>query len=480
MTCYDALLTTAGKVKFVGIGRTFLSLLLQIGWVAGLTALIAMMNPYIIHSSPLLYSATILLGSFTANLVSTRILISRVKDQHDLSRVMSWELCIIWYVLLFISAIVSLVKQLGSTYIVTLNFVAALIVAVVSLFERSAYIPPAETFEAIVDPRDSDQVSTESSPLLRREPLSSDIEAEIRRDKQKRDYRSGTTWIIKYLILIPIPLVVCLWMLYATVLPALSQTLPDGANGITIYIIVGFFSILAFFNLAPFFLSTSLSSALPAFILLLIILTITTCLKAPFDVKAPLKVYYKQVVDFDHPASSRVIIEGVPGYMESAVSQLALAQHDLRCVKGASRSKRLNTCTFPAPVDTTLAKAGITTKIRRPKNNTTPLTLQIHTIHSRICDVNLDKPVMVTRINSRAIHSLESHFRLYRRDWSEPFQISFSSEAIGTTGHVTCFWDDRTDEKIEAFDLVQAELPEWVEVVKRETGLLWFTKSITL
>ncbi|CCG80871.1 Uncharacterized zinc metallopeptidase C1919.12c [Taphrina deformans PYCC 5710] len=452
-----------GKIKFVGVGRLFGSLLLQIAFVVGLSVLIAGFNPFIIHSSPLLYSATILLASFTANLFSTRLFVSRVKDQHDLSRIMSWELCFIWYILLIISSILSLVKGLGSTYIVTLNFVAAFVVAL-----------------SISRPTEADQESTESSPLLRRDPLAPEIEESIKRDKKHRDYRSGTTWIIKYLILIPVPLIVCLWLLYSTVLPGLAQTLPDGSSGTVVYAIVGLFAVLAFFNLSPFFLSTSLSSALPSLLLLLIILSLTSVLKSPFDVKSPLKVYFKQVVDFDNPANSHVVIEGLPVYMESAVSTLALAQNNLNCTKGSTRSKHLNSCTFPAPVDSRLAKAGIATSIKRGKNGTMDRVLVIDTLDSRICDVNLEKSVDILAINGKTIGSKESHVRLYRRDWSKPFEITLPGDSRGVKGRVMCFWDDRTDGKIEAFDTVQAELPEWCEVTKRDTGLIWYSKKLTL
>lgn len=464
----------------MGIGRTFLALLLQIAIVIGLSFLIAYLNPYIIHSSPLLYSATILLASFTANMFSTRLLISRVKDQHDLSRVMSWELCIIWYMLLIASSVFSLVKGLGSTYIVTLNFLASFVVALVSLFERSSYIPPVERFDTIAVTRDTDQESTESSPLLRRDPLPSEIEESIRRDKRSRDYRSGTTWIIKYLALVPIPLLVCLWLLYSTMLPAVGQTLPDGINGAVVYALVGGFAVLAFFNLAPFFLSTSLASALPSLLLLLIILTLTSVLKAPFDVKAPLKIFFKQVIDFDSPSSSHVIIEGLPKYMESAVSNLAFAQHNLNCTKGATRSSRLNTCTFPAPVDPRLAKAGIRTSVKRGRNGTTDRVLQVDTIFSRICDIALEQPVKVLAINDHEVKSKESHFRMYRRNWDAPFEVTLEGVSKGIEGRVTCFWDDRTDDKIEAFDIVNAELPEWCEATKMETGLLTFSKKLKL
>lgn len=374
-----------------------------------------------------------------------------------------------------------MVKGYGSTYIVTLNFIASFVVAIVSLFERSSYIPPPETFDSIAVTRDADQESSESSPLLRRDPLPSEVEESIKRDKRFRDYRSGTTWIVKYLVFIPIPLIVCLWLLYAAILPAIGQTLPDAGNtGTTVYVIVGVFAVLAFFNLAPFFLSTSLVSALPSLLLLLIILTLTSILKAPFDVKAPLKVYFKQVIDFDSPANSHVVIEGIPRYMESAVSNLAFAQSGLNCTKGSTRSPRLNTCTFPAPVDPRLSKAGITTSFKRGKNGTTNRVLQVDTISSRICDITLDEPVNVLAINEHAVNTKESHFRMYRRDWDAPFQITLEAISKGIQGTVTCFWDDRTDNKIEAFEIVNAELPEWCEAVKRETGLVWFSRKLKL
>lgn len=470
-----------GKVKFVGVGRLFGALVLQIALVVGLSVLIAGLNPLIVHSSPLLYSGTILLASFTANLFSTRLFISRIKDQHDLSRIMSWELCIIWYILLIVATILSLVKGYGSIYIVTVNFAASFIVAIVSLFERSSYIPPPETFESITRPSDSDQRSTESSPLLRREPLDPEIEASIQRDKKSRDYRSGTTWIIKYLILIPIPLIICLWLLYSTILPGLSQTIPDGSSGTTVYAIIGVFAVLAFFNLAPFFLSTSLSSALPSLLLLLIILSITSILKSPFDVKSPLKLYFKQVIDFDNPANSHVRIEGVPGYLESAVSTLAFAQDNLTCSQGSDRSKYLNTCTFPAPVDARLSKAGISTSIKRGKNGTMDRILVIHTPDSRICEVRLEEPVKILAINGRPLSGArESRFRMFRRDWTAPFEVTLPWESKGTKGRIACFWDDRTESRIEAFDTVEAELPEWCELTKLETGLVSYSKKLTL
>ena len=463
-----------GKIKFVGLGRTLLALLLQTALVVGLSVLIAGLNPYIIHSSPLLYSATILLASFTANLLSTRLLTYRIRDQHDLSRVMSWELCIIWYVLLFASAITSLVRGLGSTYIVTLNFLAALVVALVSLFERSAYIPPVANFQSI---RDEDQESTESSPLLRRDPLAPEIEDSIAREKRARDYRSATTWIIKFLILIPIPAIVSLWLLYSTVLPALTQTLPDGSNATSVYAIVGFFAVLTFFNLAPFFLSTSLSSAFPALLLLLIVLSITSALKAPFDVKAPLKLYYKQVVDFDN-GTSVAHIEGLPKYMESAVSTLSLAQHERNCTRGGSIPK-LNTCSFAVPVDHRLTKSGISTSIKSFDKSSDRL-LKIDTINSRICDLVLESNVTVRSINGKTIDARERHMRLYRRDWDAPFELVLTKDSKRVPGRITCLWDDRSDDKIAAFDTIQAELPEWAELTKRETGLLQFSRSIVL
>lgn len=386
----------------------------------------------------------------------------------------------IWYAILIASSILSLVKGFGSTYIITLNFLASFVVALVSLFERSAYIPPVERFDRLTDPRDEETESTEVSPLLARSSVPSEFEESVRRDMKARDYRSGTTWIIKYLFLVPIPLMFCLWILYSTILPAIGQTLPDGVNGTIVYAIVGIFSVLAFFNLAPFFLSTSLASAFPALLLLLVILTLTSVIKAPFDVKAPLKVFFKQVVDFDNPSSSHVVIEGLPKYMESAVSNVAFAQSNLTCTKGASRSSRLNTCTFPVPVDSRLAKAGISTTFTRGKNGTTQRILHVDTIYSRICDITLEENVTVLAINGLDINTRESHFRMYRRDWNIPFAVTLEAASKGVKGRVTCFWDDRTDDKIEAFDIVNSELPEWCEATKMDTGLIWFSKKLKL
>ncbi|ORY79430.1 hypothetical protein BCR37DRAFT_394161 [Protomyces lactucae-debilis] len=495
-----------GKVKFVGMGRTFAALLLQIALVAGLSLLITMLNPYIIHSSATLYSATILLGSFASNLFATRLLISRVQDQHDLSRVMSWELCIIWYVLLFISTITSLALKIGSTYLVTINFLAAFAVALVSLFERSAYVPPQETFDSVVAARrDSDAGSTESSPLLRRDLLAPEVEEEIRQEKRRRDYRSAATWIVKFLILVPIPALVCLWLLYATILPGLDQTLPDGSPGTTVYAIVALFSILTFFNLAPFFLSTSLSSALPALLLLLLCASLTCVFKSPFSVKAPLKVYYRQFVDLD-AMSSHVAIEGLPGYMDAAVSELALAKKGLSCHRGSTRGKRLNTCTFSAPVDSRLAKSGIETTwisvkdsrhaslaVNRKKEKDGKKTvLQIHSAHSKICDLQMEEVMPIVAINGEPVDARDAHIRLYRRGFETPFEIEFgkttgdddtdegTESAHHIKGRVMCFWDDRSDGRIASFDTVQRELPEWVEVSKRDTGLIWYSRNLTL
>jgi hypothetical protein len=491
-----------GKVKFVGMGRTLAALLLQIALVAGLSILMTFFNPYIIHSSATLYSATILLGSFASNLFATRLFISRVRDQHDLSRVMSWELCIIWYVLLFVSTIASLVLKIGSTYLVTVNFAAAFVVALVSLFERSAYIPPAETFDSVVAARrDSDAGSTESSPLLRRDLLAPEVEEEIRQEKRRRDYRSAVTWIVKFLILIPIPALITLWLLYATVLPGLDQTLPDGSAGSTVYTIVALFAVLTFFNLAPFFLSTSLSSALPALLLLLLCASLTCIFKSPFNVKAPLKVYYRQFVDLD-AMTSHVVIEGLPKYMDSAVAELALAKEGLTCKRGSTRGKRLNSCTFKAPVDSRLAKSGIettwipvshkrVTATKKKDKEEKKRVLQIHSAHSKICDLQMEEAVPIASINGELLDVRESHVRLYRRDFETPFEVEFgkmkedndeedTEASVHIKGRVMCFWDDRRDGRIASFDTVQRELPEHVEVTKRDTGLIWYSRNITL
>ncbi len=465
-----------GKVKLVGIGRTFGALLLQILFVVGVSVLIVVLNPFIIYSSPLLYATTILFASFAANLFATRTFMSRIRDQHDLSRVISWELAQIWYIVLFVSTIVSFSKGIGSTYIVTINFLAAFLVALISLFERTAYVPPITRFET----RESDRESTESTPLLR-DPLPDHQEVLIRREKQRRDYRSAATWIFKFIVLVPVPALVSLWLLFSTVLPSLSQTAADGSNPNVIYTVVAVFAVLTFFNLAPFFLSTTLQTAFPALLFVLSILTITSVLKAPFNGQAPLKVYFKQVVDLD-TSDSHVEITGLYPYMPRAIETLSLAKDGLHCGRGSTRSKALWTCTFPVPIDERITKAGISFERSKSRNETTSKqqTIIINSSETRICDITTERPVRVVSISGKTVDETLDHWRMYRRDWNKPFKVVLSAKAKGTAARVTCFLDDRTDHKIAAFETVEAELPEWVTLTKRDTGLLWYSKAVEL
>src|ERR1700737_4443432 len=154
------------------------------------------------------------------------------KNPHDAERVITWELAVIWYVVLFIVSIVSLVHKIRFIFFVPISFFGTLLAALTTLFEPSTFAEPL-LINGDVNHADADGPD-ETAPLL-----GDDIDDRDARDSiddederlnglmapkavgtsAKADWRNWL-WLMRFGLMVPLPALIALEFIAWQIVPA--------------------------------------------------------------------------------------------------------------------------------------------------------------------------------------------------------------------------------------------------------------------
>ncbi|OLL22781.1 Vacuolar membrane protease [Neolecta irregularis DAH-3] len=430
------------KILFRGLGRAAASVCGAILGSSLSLLVVYHLNPYVLYSKPYLVVVLSLLCGY----LPMHILARSSPSNADFERVMTLELMSISWLLLFISSIVSVVQSIGFLYINTISFVGLFIASLVALFESSEYVQQYDEND-----------TNERTPFL---PNNRDeMPEQSQTSLSKGNYLARWTWIVRFLVSVPISTLLILQNLVYVIIPALHQTASDGNPISALYISISVFTILSLLPLPPFLATISLTRIVHLVVFITAGVFAVTCMAAPFTDYAPLKFYYMQ-------EGARVSISGLEGYIQQALIFIPSARLGYECTS-SSRGSAIVSCEYK--FEDIHRNMSISTNYSQPPN----LHISIDST-SRICDVFFHKFVTPVKIGSLAHNDPIERVRMYRRSWDKPHKLSVRGDLDAF--NVTCLWDEDVAGLLE----VQNNLPSWATVSKGQTGLFAQTQVVTV
>jgi len=429
------------------------------------------------------------------------------QNPDDTERVITWELCVIWYIFLFIAAIVSLVHKVGFVFFIPLSFFGTFLAALTTLFEPSSFSEPLLV---------SGDESTDTDGIDERAPLLRGVDPEdARRDSvdaederlngllaaksdivESHDWRNWL-WLVRFGLMVPLPALISLEILGWNTLPALGQTITDGTPAAAVFLAVGFWSLVAFVNTIPFLLRIPFRSTMvflfPVFVASII--AVRSPAMNEFTPLAPFKTFFRSSYDLDTQNSTAYVYGAYP-YVDRILQFVPSARETgFACETFLAKAGRV--CQYPVPkpilppgeVDWFTVSSSIEDDT---EEDTILANIQINTNTTRICYLEFDKyePPEITGIggvrwygNGNDQKDKCTILRLFKRTWQEePFSVLLKFKRDGPRNiTVSCGYDEWSPGGgvgvLRSLDEIWHNIPSWAGVSKFTTGLLQVRKG---
>lgn len=283
------------------------------------------------------------------------------------------------------------------------------------------------------------------------------------------------TWLLQLLVVVPINLI--LFGQIALLLTASTQNVRgDGANDIVAYLAIAGLTALILLPLGPFVHRVTFH--LPTTILLAIFIgsLLYNLIAFPFSAENRYKVYFQQDLYLGN-GTNEVKITGVEEYIRKIIPALPSSSgQEVACTR--QKDGFLTECKYDGSAIAPFDKYEdlITVHVSH-HNKTGKATVKIDAKHSKICALNLDRPVHNFAIQGSA--GIDPRFgrypnegvksiSLFRRDWSLPWAVDLDDKDVSGTVH--CQWDEV--DKIPAFKEALKYSPVWAAFTKTRSGLL--------
>lgn len=321
------------------------------------------------------------------------------------------------------------------------------------------------------------------------------------------DHRLATPlWGIEFLLAASFPIILAT-QIVLLLLTSTSQTLADGNNPFSVYLMVTIFASLIILPLAPFI--HKIHRIFGLVLLITLIITIAyNMLAFPFSMSSPLKVYFQQTVDLDANATEpHYLVEliAVQGYLDRYVvpstpsGQDAVNKGLVTCGSASEKRAGLWSCRYPGPppnvAPISASDVGIEFGSSAVKPdlitfNATRLTASTGKItlkgrNTRSCRLYFDDPITAVHVkggNDRVQPGYAvpedglKEVRLWSRTWDKEFEVLVEWEGKvkkqKVTGRVACEWAEMKEGRIPALDEVLAFSPMWTAVTKLNDGLV--------
>lgn len=284
------------------------------------------------------------------------------------------------------------------------------------------------------------------------------------------------TWLLQLVVVVPIN-VILFGQIALLITSATQNVRGDGGNDIVAYLAIAGLTVLILLPLGPFVHRVSFH--LPSTILMVVLIgsLLYNLIAFPFSSENRYKVYFQQDIHLDN-LTSEVKITGVEEYIRQVIPTLPSSfGKKTRCV--GQDDGFLTECSFDA---SGIAPFGILDGLitvdvsQHAKSGRT--TVKIDAKHSKICALNLARPVHTFAIQGGA--GIDSRFgqypdegvksiSLFRRDSSTPWAVDLE-DVRDVKGSVHCQWDEA--EKIPAYQEALKYSPVWVAYTKTRSGLL--------
>lgn len=430
------------------------------------------------------------------------------RNAYDVERVITWELAVIWYIVMFMTSIVSVIYKVGFVFFVPISFFGTFLAALTTLFEPSSFSEPllVNGDGALNDVDEND----ETAPLLRDVPESrhDSIDAE---DEQlnglltpkmyeipaKPDWRNWL-WVVRFGLMVPLQALIALEMIAWHILPALSQTITDGTPFAAAFLPVGIFAVIALINTTPFLLRLPFRSTtvllVPVFVAMIVAISSPTFNK--FTPLAPFKIFFRSSYDLD-TGNSTAYLYGMDPYVENILQYVPTAKcNGIKCEMFLAKAGRICRYVVPEPILPTGDKDwfSITSTIEEETDQKDIIAkVQIHTNSTRVCYLEFDKysPPDIAGIGGVRFYEDDTKvqkgratmLRLFKRSWGEePFSVLLRFRQ-GSPGNITvaCAYDEWSPGGgvgvVRSLDEIWHSIPAWAGVTKFTTGLLQVRKG---
>ncbi|KIO31881.1 hypothetical protein M407DRAFT_19145 [Tulasnella calospora MUT 4182] len=425
-----------------------------------------------------------------------------------------------WWSLLIFDTVVLKVLQVGGLYFIAFYHAGTLAALVISLLEM-LWVVKGESATSIngdehaeEEPRrsgpfgdDEDEIQEEaeaSEPTER----SSLLPKHADRDEWViEDHRLATPlWGIEFLLAAGFPIILAT-QIALLLLTSTSQTLSDGNNPLSVYLMIAISSVLIILPLAPFIHKIHRIFSL-VLVFILIITVAYNMLAFPFSMSSPLKVYFQQTVNLDANATephSLVELVAVQGYLDRYVvpstpsGQDAINKGQLTCGPTVGKRVGLWSCRYPGPppnvapisandIGTEFGSSAvkpdlITFNATRLTANTGKITVKGR--NTRSCRLYFDDPIKAAHVkggNDRVQPGYVvpedgvKEVRLWSRTWDKEFEVLVEWDGKvkkqKVTGRVACEWAEMREGRIPALEEVLGFSPMWTAVTKLEDGLV--------
>ena len=438
------------------------------------------------------------------------------KNTADAERVLTWELTVVWYIALFIAAIVSVVHKIGFLFFVPISFLASFLASLITLLEPSAFAEPLlsngdgsagdaieepdETAPLLGDPEGSNRGSLDAD-----EQRLNGLLAPSKDAGEAADWRNWL-WLVRFAITVPIPALIQLELVAWTMLPALSQTTVEGTPASVVFLFTGFFAVVSLVNTIPFLLRLPFKSTMvlivPVFISMIIV--VSSPVFNHFTPTAPFKAFYRSAYDLD-TGNSTAYIYGMDPYLKTYMSFIPTAKATGHtCEDFLARGGRM--CHYPIPNPSLPSSYGkdwfsVKTSLKDVPDDGEHFIakVEIHTNNSRVCILEFDRsdPPEIAGIGGIRFYQSEGQgddaellkkdkctvLRMFKRSWGEePFEVLLKFKTDGP-GNITvaCLYDEWSPGGgvgvVPSLDEIWHNIPAWAGVVKFTTGLLQVRKQ---
>ncbi|KAF8711662.1 Peptidase family M28, partial [Rhizoctonia solani] len=308
--------------------------------------------------------------------------------------------------------------------------------------------------------------------------------------------KSRSTWSAEILFSLLFPSILASGTMIM-LLTALSQTLADGNSPMTVYLAIGFLSVLLALPIAP--VAHRIHIGASFFLALVVFTTAIYSLTAfPFSPLNPLKVYAQQTIDLDS-GINKVHLVTLPSLNLYNKDQpplwYSLPSTQRQPVFCSSRSKEkdgLGSCEWPGLVpnvtlDSTRPSHWIKSSVTKIGRSVARFEVQGR--NTRSCRIYSDVPMKSVRVegghweNGSQTEEEFNEIRLWSRKWDETFRVLVAwpdNNGAGRTGKIACEWAEWDLGKIPAIDELRTFLPPWTVVSKLADGLVEGTREFKI
>ncbi|KAH7334608.1 hypothetical protein B0J17DRAFT_602306 [Rhizoctonia solani] len=468
----------------------------------GLAAIFGATNKYIIYSSSYVVAASLISIAILAVTIPAKILPYYFPSPDPLLTTANHAVfTLFWWLVLCVTTGALNENHLGGFYYATFAYAGQLFSFLLSLgamLHSDEYSTPSQSNETDGEHLNGDyhedtdtdgEESTERTSLLRR------AHQHLKAPALGHPSKSRSTWSAEILFSLVFPAILSSGILIM-LLTALSQTLADGNPAMTVYLAIGFLSVLLALPIAP--VAHHIHRAASFFLALVLVGTAIYNFTAfPFSPLNPLKTYVQQTIDFDsgvnnvHLTTLSSFNMGPGGPPPIWISLPSTQKTSVICM-GSPARLGLSDCEWSglAPnvtLDSTPPSEWMKSSVKKVGPNVARFKIQGR--NTRSCRIYSDQPMKYARVvgghwerGSQPDEEFKE-IRLWSRTWDKTFDVLVEwpgNNGTSRSGKIACEWAEWDLGRVPAIDELRVYLPPWTVVSKLNDGLVEGTRKFEI